>query len=577
MKKYFASIALILLAQQLMAFNFFNQLCAFNSNWKKYEGRLPESSSRIFISDKEYIQAHINSVLEILNSNPVAHLTVAQYHSRKQLIALLDGYCMAGRFPINYYRNERIPVFIDQNNTHCAVGYLLQQTGYEGLAISIAAKNNYAWVKEITDTTLITWQQSSGLSLEELKLIQGAYDFYMPNAFVLPNKYEVPQKPDCITAYFGKKKKATFIWCRGEGKDAVLNGRWEQNFAPGIPWIVGYFTNGKRSGQWMEYYQGTNILCRTENWRDNKLNGIRKRFDKAGNLIEEILFKDGNAVTKTNYDLGQALTWVRKPIDLASVWTEVYTTGGSLIAAGHETIYNPGNLLWFQNIELTALNSAAISSRETVLNLSNTNAAIPRRIRAFTKPTLFNQLPLVEYKKDGDWIYFKDCPATNETHNYSVNVKEMLLRNYTHFGKIIFQSIEQFSDLKINTGYDSVKVIYSKNMLQDFYGYGVVDYTHLKINYYHFAVNNMQAAFSYRQNSVTVLPMVKETGQYNKANKKIGTWKHYTIHGSLYKLENFILPQGEEDEKNEMLRSFQPNPAWREDGAAIKWKIKKDG
>jgi hypothetical protein len=91
--------------------------------------------------------------------------------------------------------------------------------------------------------------------LDELKLIQGAYDFYLPNAFLLPNKYEVPQKPEQVVRYFdGKTKK---VWCLGEGSDGDLHGKWIQNYSASLPWIEGYFEHGKRSGRWKEYYKGT--------------------------------------------------------------------------------------------------------------------------------------------------------------------------------------------------------------------------------------------------------------------------------------------------------------------------------
>ncbi len=566
MKKYLAAILLLLLAQQVTANNFFNQLCEFNYNWKKYEGRLPVSGARVFISGREYIQAHLSSVLTILATNPVTDLNAAQYRSRLHLISLLEEYGKAGNFPVNYYRHQRIPVFIDEHATHCAVGYLLQQTGHQNIALRIAAADNYAWVKDIKDSGLLAWQQSSGLSVEELKLIQGAYDFYMPNAFVLPNKYEIPQKPVCITAYFNEStnnsrqaSKTKPIWCHGEGNDGVLNGRWEQNYAAGIPWIVGYFDNGKRTGQWMEYYQGTDRLCRTENWRDDKLNGIRKRFDRQGNIIEEILFKDGNAVTKTNYDLGQSLTWVRKQVDSLTVWTEVYTTGGGLLAAGHERIHNPGNLLWFQNIELTALNSAAIASRQIVTENNMGLNNIPIRSISFGKPGLYNTAPLVEYKKEGDWIYYKDGIGTNPVYSYAP-AKQILMNNYRHFGQMLFQSLPQLQDFKINKGYDSIKVVYTGNVLQDFYGYGSNDYVHLTARYYERA-NVLQ-------------PLIKHTGQYDKENKKTGTWKHYDKSGALYKLENYIIPQSDEEDKREAQHSFQQNPVMKERPIAVKWKIK---
>jgi hypothetical protein len=81
-------------------------------------------------------------------------------------------------------------------------------------------------------------------------------------------------------------------------------------------------------------------------------------------VIETILFKNGQAVTKTNIDHEKALRHVRTPLDSATVYTEVFTEEGSLIAAGKERIHNPEGLQWFQNIELTALNTFAITARD---------------------------------------------------------------------------------------------------------------------------------------------------------------------------------------------------------------------
>jgi hypothetical protein len=132
---------------------------------------------------------------------------------------------------MNYYQREPIPVFIDEHGMHCAVGYLMMLTGEEEMAQRISKTDNYAWVKDIHDPARPAWQRASGLTVENLKLIQGAYDFYMPNALFLANRYETPQMPACTTAYFtGKKqkpvaKKESNIWFRrGKG---VLNGKWE--------------------------------------------------------------------------------------------------------------------------------------------------------------------------------------------------------------------------------------------------------------------------------------------------------------------------------------------------------------
>jgi hypothetical protein len=547
MKKYFTALVLGLLLQQVSAASLYEQLCTFNPNWKKYAARVPDGKAQDFRSDREYIQAHLGNVLTILRTNPVAQLKQSQYQSRIYLIGLLESYRAAGNFPLNYYRHERIPVFIDEHNTHCAVGFLMQQTGQEALARRIAATDNYVWVKDIHDAAVPDWQLASGFSMEELKLIQGAYDYYMPDALILPNKYEVPQKPACMIAYFeGQPKTAKNIWLKGEGRNGFLHGRWEQKAAGGLPWIIGFYQSGKRSGKWSEYYQGTSHICRTENWRNDKLNGIRKRFDHEGRVIEEILFKDGKAVTKTNYDLGMGRTYVRKPLDSTLVWTEIFDAGGAMIAAGHEKIHNPGNLLWFQNIELTALNSVSISARSASLsngagneNGVNSNDPFVQRMN------LYNAPPLVTYKKEGRWMYYREYKEQDLQAKLPMSGRDYLYRNYHQFS-LGWTNVDVLQEFTANFAYDSILAEYTGDQLENLYGYGSIEYLHLHVNYYEKDTlpDWSQLIHMYVGPQIEI-PRVREFGQYNEAHQQIGVWKHFDRQGRLYKTESFLIPRDE--------------------------------
>ncbi len=567
MKKYITAIILLSLVRPAMASTFYDQLYAFNFNWSKYKDRVPENKAQIFSSDRQYIQAHLTSVLFILRTNPTNQLNSTQLKSRINMIRILDSYRIAGIFPVNYDNIQRIPVFIDRHRTHCAVAYLLQQTGQEFLANQIAAKNNYAWVKDINVPGLFKWQLSSGLSLEELKLIQGAYDYYMPNAFELPNKYEIPQKPACITAYFDSKagekikhRDPANIWCRGEGANGILNGRWEQNFEKGMPWIIGYFNNGNRTGQWYEYYQGTNILCRTENWRNDKLNGIRKRFDRSGKLVEEILFKDGNAVTKTNYNFSDSVVSVRTPLDSITVKTSIYTFGGGLLATGVEKIYNPDNLLWFQNIELTALNAAAITSREVSLYNSisqdrNIHISKPQAMRM-----LYNAPALVEYKKEGMWTYYQEHRNNIASPVLNRSLQVLLKEDFQHFAADMFKFLHHFQELKITAGYDSLTVLYSNDLMQDFYAVGSKDFNHLRFRYFDADVSTDQISLRrFSSKSYRNYYKFKEVGQYDRSEQRIGTWKYFNRAQTIYKTENYLLPQQEKEQSHNMNSTMPVN------------------
>ncbi|MDX1348805.1 MAG: hypothetical protein R3279_01090, partial [Putridiphycobacter sp.] len=171
MKKLMIILLLSVSFQLIATTSLHQQLIDFNYNWKKYAEYISDTKSKEFSSDVDYIQTHLEHVIPILKANSVPFLSFRQKINRIRLIHFLVAYQKAGQFPVNYYREDRIPVFIDEFNTHCAVGHLLAKTGHEALAQRIAKTNNYAWVKEINDPELLAWQKKSGLTIEELKLI----------------------------------------------------------------------------------------------------------------------------------------------------------------------------------------------------------------------------------------------------------------------------------------------------------------------------------------------------------------------------------------------------------------------
>lgn len=457
-------IITVLISSFTWANTFYDQLCEFNPTWKDYADRAPKGEYQIFETDQAYIQAHLGAVLDILKSNRTKSLNSAQKQSRRNLIHMLDQYRKDGKFPQNYYRSERTPVFIDEHGTHCAVGYLLMKTGNEAVAQRIAATNNYAWVKDINDPALPAWQIASGFSIAELKLIQGAYDSYLDNAMFLWNRYEIPQRPAVMETFFMEDANNPKIWCYGEGENGILNGKWIQNYTAELPWIIGFYENGKRTGKWAEYYQGTDKLCRTEHWANDKLNGVRTRFDQEGKIIEEIVFKDGEAVIKTNYDSDQGLRWVRTPMDSNLVYTKVYNKENQLIAKGHEQVYNPGNLLWFQNIELTVLNTISISSRD---NAEIGNGLHDNGMRNFQSP------PLVQYTKDEDWIFYKDLPPSDNNNAKTVSTP-------SHFSHHFQNEIEAAHQNVLVTAYsviiDSIRITYKDNLAVNYEEYSRINY-----------------------------------------------------------------------------------------------------
>lgn len=524
MKNLLLLFGIGLIAIPTSANTLYKQLCDYNINWKKYTIVNSHQQMSVFKTDKALIKAHLKEVINILKKNNTNNLSGKVLATRYALIKQLEHYRLVGKFPINYKYKKRTPVFIDKHNTHCAVGYLIKQSGHERLAQAIANEFKFKWIKDIKSDRLLAWQKQSGFTLEELKLIQGAYEFYMPDAFIQPNKHEIPQKPACLTAYFDNSDK---IWCYGEGKNDTLHGSWIQNYSETLPWIVGYFDKGKRSGKWKEYYPGTNLLCRTEHWRDDKLNGIRRRFNKAGEVIETILFKNGEAALKTNYDLKKGVKWIRKPMGDNTLKTEVFTLEGDFIAYGKEQVDNPNNLEWFQNIELTALNSFAITSRDAVRGYNP--------LTQQNQPTLygrqyFSTPKLVNYKKIGIWTYYKQYNYTRPTNKI---VNHSIIDDFSYYGGEIAKTIQLFDTVSLHTAYDSIVINYNEGRLVEFHGHKADKNVHLSIQYH--------SNISIFNNSNP--DRVKSIGQLNNIDQRIGKWKHYNRLNQLYKIEQIIRPE----------------------------------
>jgi antitoxin component YwqK of YwqJK toxin-antitoxin module len=516
----------------------FDQLCAFNPNWKKHASSVPAETERVFISDKQYIQTHLEFVIPILRQADTRGLSKKQRALRKHLIDVLSDYRLQGNFPVNYYRPERIPVFIDEHNTHCAVGYLMRETGYENLAQQISKTDNYVWVKDLKGKEVLEWQQLSGFSLEELKLIQGAYDSYMPFALDAPNYIEIPQKPEVICRGFDKKELAEKevnpakkkIWIRGEGKAGVLHGRWEQNFSDELPWIVGFYQNGAREGKWLEYYRGTNQLCRTEHWKNDKLNGIRTRFDRNGEVIEEILFENGQAVQKTNYDLLRSLKYVRKPLRDSLIWTEAYDLAGNLLASGHETVHNPGNLQWFQNIELTALNTMMLNTQslESASTRLGSNSSGENAVRLYEEP------PLVEYIKQGDWVYYAERTVS------LLYPGNLFGKQFGRMGKEIFPDTYVLNEDPHFPAFDSVQVHYTDGRVNRLNGYNPTERRFMRFEWYTEPEIRTVGSGIYELLLSENQSFIKSYGPVNEQDERIGKWYHFYENGYLSSVEEFV-------------------------------------
>ena len=125
------------------------------------------------------LRRHFREVLAELRARDVSQLSEAQRRARARLIAELEGYAAAGRFPHNHcVPGRRVPVFVDGHGTRCAMAHLIESTGHAALVARVAASRNLAWIHEIAaDAELQRWLDACGLSAAEAGRIQPSYCF----------------------------------------------------------------------------------------------------------------------------------------------------------------------------------------------------------------------------------------------------------------------------------------------------------------------------------------------------------------------------------------------------------------
>jgi len=155
--------------------NIHSQLCSLNKEWQSVEPEGELLENRQFLSEQEIITYHLQQVEKHLTKKNIEHLIQEVQQRRKEGLEVLRAYWKRGLYPKNNQFNFRIPFFIDYANTACAVGYIMQGTGYEALAQNIAETQNNAYVKEMIDDNILEWANNYGFTVDELALIQPSY------------------------------------------------------------------------------------------------------------------------------------------------------------------------------------------------------------------------------------------------------------------------------------------------------------------------------------------------------------------------------------------------------------------
>ena len=154
------------------------QMMQVNAQWSKQlesDQILASLDRQSFRNFNEQITLHLQLVERVLRSRDMTHLSAEQKGKRMHLLDQLALYHQQARYPVNDYLPYKNPVFIDRNNTHCAVGYLMMVSGHDALAQEINAKQKFAYVHEIKVEGVKEWADEFGFTTDELAWIQPGY------------------------------------------------------------------------------------------------------------------------------------------------------------------------------------------------------------------------------------------------------------------------------------------------------------------------------------------------------------------------------------------------------------------
>ena len=155
-----------------------HHLLEVNTEWKNQSDAQQHALTCDAVNNTtfdDWIATHLMLVEQTLRQRSTEQLSHQQTANRYALLNELNSYWHSRAFPVNDYLSYKNPVFIDRTGNHCAVGFLMKQSGASALAQEINSKQKFAFIKDITIDGVADWASTNGFTLDELAWIQPGY------------------------------------------------------------------------------------------------------------------------------------------------------------------------------------------------------------------------------------------------------------------------------------------------------------------------------------------------------------------------------------------------------------------
>jgi hypothetical protein len=119
----------------------------------------------------------LTTILVACGANPRVTTTPNEQlvQRRAELLRYLDEYVAAGQYPTDEAGMPQ-SVFVDARGVRCPMAELIWRSGHPELVQAVAREHNKVRLAEVTEGPLHDWMMGSGLTMDEIALIQGVMD-----------------------------------------------------------------------------------------------------------------------------------------------------------------------------------------------------------------------------------------------------------------------------------------------------------------------------------------------------------------------------------------------------------------
>lgn len=256
-----------------------------DTSYEKTHGGQRPASHEV---EGERMTTHLQYVRDWLASRPATKPELAA--KRAEILAHFDAYIAKRTTPKNAHVPWRTPVFIDDEGTICAVGYLIEQTKGRALPEKIAKAHRYDFIEAIAQDMpeVAAWVAESGFTLEEISRIQPAYSEPQTERW---RTWDLVKHRPADGAYDHRNARGTFRKARMEGA-WVAYARPDENDPAET--IVGRGTLVAGAGAWTSFYEDGKTKLGEGPYVDNRAHGAWRLYHRSGNLAAEGNFAQGD-------------------------------------------------------------------------------------------------------------------------------------------------------------------------------------------------------------------------------------------------------------------------------------------